>query len=48
VQDVAAQEHQEPALAGSEAKNASEQSITANTKSFLSMVVSFVKWTLSR
>ena len=38
VQDVAAHEHQAPALAGSEATNASEQSITANTKRrFLSM-----------
>lgn len=42
---MAAQVHQEPALADSEATNASEQSITANTKSFLSMFVSFVKWT---
>jgi hypothetical protein len=38
VQDVAAQEHQAFALAGSEAKNASEQSMMANTKRrFLSM-----------
>lgn len=32
VQEVAAQEHHAPALARSEAKNASEQSITVNTK----------------
>lgn len=39
VQDVAAQEHQASARAGSEATNANEQSIMANTKRrFLSIV----------
>ena len=44
LQDVAAQEHQDPALAGSEATNVSEQSITANTKRrFLSMYCLLLK-----